>query len=418
MPVTESQNNGSDSINKSNSLPIPVFPPDFHFSTLDEACELTRLPHVTPPSTNRGPLVLIPDSIPESYFSAFLPRDWCIGFVPHGGYITSLLTEAAMRFISSVRCLASAGADGSESLSEKLLERVASQVHPIRVQIDFLRKSRAGEGAVVRVLAKKLGGSYTVVGVSLYQTSKLPAIGGTTGTENYRAKYSDELRKQAHHECCTGFITLTNILTEESYLSRPTVPLPLSVIAESKKPIPPRASCVEYNGPPYMRPWCVCYDKFTILYPEPPPLPGRILQWIRWADYPIRRQGFTLRDLGFICDLYNACGQDLLISTGAADEATIHWYPTLGYEFEVKTLPPLLGASEQETEKGGSAGRREWEWLFVCVELGEPGIKGGRMNERVSVYDQEGELVARGGQVRLVVGAEANMRTTKREGKL
>lgn len=322
-----------------------------------------------------------------------------------------------MRFISSVRGLASAGADGSESLSEKLLERVASQVHPIRVQIDFLRKSRAGESAVVRVLAKKLGGSYTVVGVSLYQVSKLPAIGGTTGTENYGAKYSDELRKQAHHECCTGFITLTNILTEESYLSRPTVPLPLSVIAESKKPTPPRASCVEYNGPPYMRPWCVCYDKFTILYPEPPPLPGSILQWIRWADYPIRRQGFTLRDLGFICDLYNACGQDLLISTGAADEATIHWYPTLGYEFEVKTLPPLLGASKQEAEKGDT-GRREWEWLFVCVELGEPGIKGGRMNERVSVYDQEGELVARGGQVRLVVGAEANMRTTKREGKL
>ena len=427
MPVTENPNNSntissssSDRISNSDSHPFPVFPPDFHFSTLDEACELTLLSDITPSPTDRGPLTFTHGSTPETYFSAFLPRDWCIGFVPHGGYIASLLTEAAMKFTSSARCLASVGTDGNDGLPKKLLERVASQVHPVRVQLDFLRKARSGESAVVRVRAKKLGGPYTVVGVSLYQTSK-PAIGylgDTAGSGSDRAEYNDELRKRIHHECCTGFITLTNILTEESYLSRPTIPLPLPVVAESKKPIPPRASCVQYNLPPYQRRWCVSTDKFTFLYPKPPPLPGRILQWIRWADYPIRRQGFTLRDLGFICDMYSACGDNLLIATGAANEGTVRWYPTLGYEFEVKTLPPLLSASEEAGWKGGGAGRREWEWLFVWAEMGEPGIKGGRMYEGVSVYDEEGELVARGGQMRLVLKVEANVRTTKRESKL
>ena len=345
-------------------------------------------------------------SILESYFSAFLPRDWCIGFVPHGGYIASLLTEAATEFISA-RGLASAR---GEDPPKKLLEHLSSHVHPIKVQLDFLRKSRPGESAVIKVQAKKLGGLYTVVGVSLYQTSN-PAVRDLDDTTGV-ARYSDEMRRQIHHECCTGLVTLTNIFTEEI---RPTVPLPLHVITESKKPIPPRASCMQYNLPPHQRQWSVSTNKFTFLYPQPPPPPGSILQWVRWADYPVRQQGFTLRDLGFICDMYSACGDNLLISTGTVDETTLRWYPTLGYEFEVKTLPPLLGMSEQE-ENG--TGRREWEWLFVRVEMGEPGIKGGRMYEGVTVYDEDGELVARGGQVRLVLGVEANVKATKQESKL
>ena len=86
-----------------------------------------------------------------------------------------------------------------------------------------------------------------------------------------------------------------------------------------------------------------------------------------------------------------------MVANGFRNEA--RWYPTLGYEVEWKSLP-----------RDESVG---WEWLFMRVQT--RGLKGGRADVRVQVWgseDGKGEgemrLVARGGQVCLVVSGERN----------
>lgn len=81
----------------------------------------------------------------------------------------------------------------------------------------------------------------------------------------------------------------------------------------------------------------------------------------------------------------------------AGHERGMRWYPTLGYEFELKSLPK---------KKGPISGEGEWEWLFIRVWT--RGLNRGRHNLTVEVWDQDGEMVARAGQVALVVGGEKN----------
>jgi len=103
--------------------------------------------------------------------------------------------------------------------------------------------------------------------------------------------------------------------------------------------------------------------------------------------------------MGFICDMFSPPGEALLVANGYGNGT--RWYPTLGYEFELKSLP-------RDEEVG-------WEWLFMRVET--RGVRGGRLDVRVQVWgseDGKGEgemrLVARGSQVCLVVPGEKNVK--------
>ncbi|RPB19354.1 hypothetical protein L211DRAFT_853272 [Terfezia boudieri ATCC MYA-4762] len=348
----------------------PAFPPDFRFSTLDEACKLTFCPSPQPPTTpiTSGPLSLPP--LAAAYFSAFLPRDWCIGFVPHGGYISSLLTQAGLEFL---RLLPTES--WGTTLIPSFRRALSKHIHPLKFQMEFLRRALSDSTCTIRVQATKLGVSYSVLSLSLYQLTP-----NTT--------------PPLHHECCTGYVTYTNIPLSEPVKTNPTVVLP------PEYPIFPLSLCTPATSNRTNTFWRVCSNKLT--YYVPPTSTqnlalGLVEQWVRWADYPQRRVGFFPRDMGYICDMYFPPGEALLVANGFGERT--RWYPTLGYEVELKSLPG--------DESVG------WEWLFMRVET--RGVRGGRLDVRVQVWGSEegngeGEmrLVARGSQVCLVVPGEKN----------
>src|SRR5690606_9624909 len=64
----------------------------------------------------------------HSSVSAFLPADWCIGVVPHGGYLSSLLLTAAVSFIAT----------------HPTASAIRVQTHPITLHAEFLRRTSIG----------------------------------------------------------------------------------------------------------------------------------------------------------------------------------------------------------------------------------------------------------------------------------
>ncbi|KAF8426214.1 thioesterase-like superfamily-domain-containing protein [Tirmania nivea] len=363
----------SDTANKPPSEPqikFPVFPPGFHFSTLDEACKLTLLRSPQPPSTpiTSGPLTLLP--LAAAYFSAFLPRDWCIGFVPHGGYLSSLLTRAGLEFL---RLLPTES--WGTTLTPSFRKALSQHIHPLKFQVEFLRRALSDSTCTIRVQATKLGVSYSVLSLSLYQLTP-----NTT--------------PPLHYECCTGYFTYTNIPLSEPISTSPTVLLP------HEYSIPPLSLCTPIISNSTNTRWRVCFKK--LIYHIPPTFTqnlslGLVEQWVRWADYPQRRVGFFPHDMGYICDMYIPPMEALLQANGFGKGT--RWYPTLGYEVELKSLPGDEGLG--------------WEWLFMRVE--SRGVRGGRLDVRVQVWgseDGKGEgemvLVARGSQVCLALSGEKN----------
>ncbi|PWW73025.1 hypothetical protein C7212DRAFT_359760 [Tuber magnatum] len=112
---------------------IPIFESDFEYSSLDEAIATRTI------------------NIKAGEYSAALPRDWCIGFVPHGGYLTSLLLHVGTKHMSA-----------HPQLSK------LNQPHPIHSAVTFLSRCAPGPAKLVAAVLKT-GRQYTFLRVSLYQ---------------------------------------------------------------------------------------------------------------------------------------------------------------------------------------------------------------------------------------------------------
>ncbi|KAL8654127.1 MAG: hypothetical protein Q9210_001702 [Variospora velana] len=305
-------------------------------------------------------------------YLAHFPNEWCIGSVPHGGFVTScFLSTAALHFSTT-----HAG---------------RNQPHTITLHLTFLRRTSVGP-ARFSVRDAKLGKRTSTVHISL-----------TQGSDASTAEPS-----------VVGYLTQSNLFTEQG-ISLPT--------QWSLHPPPPPRPCFHslksgaadgdnnwMLSPPLHPQFRKAANRAKSYLPRNGQLePGMADEWICFAQ---PGEKFTQESLGFVADQFP---QIVVIYPGTADTTARgnprgieraeekkkkkkkkkkekpNWYPTILLNLDVKKCLPQEGA----------------EWLFVRVRAKK--IENGRMDLEVVVLDEGGALVAVSNHVCLILGAERNM---------
>lgn len=295
----------------------------------------------------------------HTYTVAHFPLDWCIGSVPHGGFITScFMRVAALHFATTLAA--------------------QQQPHAITLHLEFLRRTEVGPGQFV-VRDVKLGRQTSTLHVTLSQR-----IGGRAREE------------------VVGYITHSNIAREAgpSYATRWAL-----------EPAPPPARpgrFLEDADPEWRalthRPFASfrrAMDRVRFMIPRRGQrVHGAIDEWLSFSN----GERFTNESLGFVSDMFLqvieshlevAAGHDWA-SSGTEDQATRradarYWYPTVLLNLDVKKALPAEGV----------------EWLFVRVRAKM--IKNGRYDLEIVLLDEEGDLVALSHHVCLVLDASRNL---------
>ncbi|MCJ1386017.1 hypothetical protein MMC17_009142 [Xylographa soralifera] len=280
-------------------------------------------------------------------YSGFFPEEWCIGSVPHGGYVTSCIQAiASVHFNTTLKA--------------------QQQPHAMTVYLTFLRRTSTGP-ATFTVTDVKLGRQISTIHVSLTQGS---------GREEV-----------------VGYITHTNMATETG-ISLPTnwslhpAPYPAEV------PLL-RANHDEhwrnYSEMPFLS-FRKASAKIEIFIPRTGQLDCSMVdEWIRFKN----GEKFTMDSLGYVADAF----PQIVESFREHAQGSIPWqhrkgnlwYPTVLLNLEIKKVLPPAGV----------------EWLFVRVRAKQ--IKNGRMDLEVVIMDDVGGLVALSQHVCLIVGADRNL---------
>ncbi|KAL8764352.1 MAG: hypothetical protein Q9184_000057 [Pyrenodesmia sp. 2 TL-2023] len=314
------------------------------------------------------------EALDPYHYLANFPDDWCIGSVPHGGYVTSCFLSATALHFSTTHA-------------------ARNQPHTITLHLTFLRRTAVGP-AQFSIRDIKIGRRTSTVHVSL-----------TQGSDAATAEPS-----------VVGYLTQSNLNTEEG-LSLPThwslhpAPSPLlstqSLHSGDNKnwalapPLHPKfrkaANHIHFYVPrhgqlgPAMADECICFSQ-----------PGE--------KFKQESLGFVVDQFPQIVEIYPgnlpalatpAMGNVDTIADRRRKKETKkpNWYPTVLLNLDVKKALPEEGV----------------EWLFVRVRAKK--IENGRMDLEVVVLDEGGELVAVSNHVCLILGAERNMsRSEKGQG--
>ncbi|TEY49444.1 hypothetical protein BOTCAL_0286g00030 [Botryotinia calthae] len=277
-------------------------------------------------------------------YSANFPDDWCIGSVPHGGFVTGVfLKVSALHFRTTLSA--------------------QNQPNPITLHLEFLRRTGAGP-ALFTVQDTKLGRQTSVLHVTLSQGDRVEVV---------------------------GYITHSNTATEEgvssphTHVLHPTpLPVSLSLLKTDNDP--------NYflEGMPFSN-FRKASTKAHTYFPRTQPSPIISDEWIRLST----GEYWTDESLGYACDMFS-------LPTGFLPETTAHseskpaipgakyWFPTLCLSIDFKKSLPSNGA----------------EWLFIRVERKQ--TRNGRMDIELTAWDEGGDLVAISHHVALVVGSERN----------
>jgi len=307
----------------------------------------------------------------HTYTACFQPS-WCIGTVPHGGYVTSTLQRAvALHF-----CTTLARQD---------------QPHCITLHLSFLRRTEVG-AALFTVTDVKLGARTSTVHVALTQS-----VDGAARTE------------------VVGYVTHSNLAREEG------------VSADTRwglHPAPPPADARrlaegtderwrEQVGMPFQE-FRKASRNVRFFFPREGQAVSHCAdEWLalRTTGDDGRPERFTNDSLGFVADMFPQLlelpayawgskglqGADAVAAEVKGKRASAaYWYPTLLLNLDVKKLLPEAGA----------------EFLFVRVRA--KGLKNGRYDLEVVVLDDGGDVVALSHHVCLAVSAERNLAVRKR----
>jgi len=222
-------------------------------------------------------------------YSAHLHPDWCIGNVPHGGFVTGCF----LRVVS---------AHFSTTLAAQ------KQPHTIALHLEFLRRTEVGP-AIFKVQDVKLGRQTSVVHVTMSQDGR------------------DEV---------VGYITNSNIHTEEGRsfdteyaLHPPALPVDLPKLRDGK----------DENwvfGPVPHGEFRKASTKVKWHFPKPGHAYKSLVdEWLCFAD----GGRFTNSTLGFVSD----CFPQIIESYVSKEEGGKHWYPTLLLNLDIKKALPEEG---------------------------------------------------------------------------
>lgn len=308
----------------------------------------------------------------HTYTACFQPS-WCIGSVPHGGYVTSTLQRAvALHF--------------STTLSRQ------NQPHCMTLHLSFLRRTEVG-AALFTVTDVKLGARTSTVHVALTQSIdgaiRTEVVGYVTHSHLAREEgVSADTRWGLHPAPPAADVPRLARGTDERWKEQEAMPF-----QEFRK----ASRNVRFFFPRQGQAVSHCADEWLAL---------------KTTGDDGRPERFTNDSLGFVADMFPqllelpayAWGSKGLQAgeTAATEEqqgrkaSAKFWFPTLLLNLDVKKLLPEEGL----------------EFLFVRVRA--KGLKNGRYDLEVVVLDDGGDVVALSHHVCLAVSAERNLAARKR----
>ncbi|KAK2831938.1 hypothetical protein FQN49_007017 [Arthroderma sp. PD_2] len=313
-------------------------------------------------------------------YSANLRSEWCIGTVPHGGYVTSIFYSVARTHMKRIHPTLHKGAPD-----------------PITVYLTFIRRTDIGP-ALLTVSDTKLGSRTSTLHITLSQQDP---------DGNPREEVA-------------AYITVSHIGSEEGPTSQSIY-----------KPIPARPP-VDFNqlaSTGESGEW----KKFEVAFssmrkasnraefyaPSAAELAKRGFteQWARFAPYG-KVERWTDETLGFLADMFPTILQTLderpwdkrpreekvkeIWAKGKDDKIESRgkfWYPTILLNMDIKKKLPAEGV----------------EWLYLRVHTKK--LHNGRMDLDVVIMDEKGEVVALSNQVALALSASRNLSARKGNGK-
>ncbi|KAL0640254.1 hypothetical protein Q9L58_000533 [Maublancomyces gigas] len=220
-------------------------------------------------------------------YNADLKRDWCIGFVPHGGYLTALLLSASTDYMQTHPSLAP-----------------LDQPHPIHIAVSFFRACVPGP-ALVTLTPVKTGRAYTFLRASL-----------TQGTD-------------VRLESVLAFTNLTTLQHGPTLATLPERPTPHR-LRDCVQPEPPLGRIIDVR--PAM--WKLRYrvprgaadgstDDVKCVRE----------QWVSLVD----GERIVTSTLGFLADMFQPLPENY------PETVRSNWYPTLSLSIEIKRVAPPEG---------------------------------------------------------------------------
>lgn len=296
---------------------------------------------------------------PHTYQANF-QDNWCIGTVPHGGYVTSVFQTVVRKHFDTTL-------------------RKQNQPHTLALHLDFLRRTQTGPATFV-VKDVKLGRQTSIVHVTLSQDDREEVV---------------------------GYITNSNLRTE-SGVSFPThwslhpKPLPVADFSALEAGRDPHwGERKEWPFSDFRK----ATENIRSWFPRAGQVSNSCLDmWYTFSDPSTR---FTTESLGFVCDTFPqiieafVLGYDpyavALEEKYSGDEQrkmmkgeARMWYPTLLLNLDVKKALPEDGV----------------RWLGVRLQAKK--IENGRYDLEVLAFDEGGDLVAISNHVCLAVSSARN----------
>ncbi|KAF4472799.1 thioesterase family [Fusarium albosuccineum] len=287
-------------------------------------------------------------------FTANLTKSFCVGTVPHGGYVATIFLRVASAYLAP-----------------------RNQPDPLAAHWQFLNATHAGP-AVLIVEETKTGRAMSVVHITLYQeglVSESPWI-------------SSKSKKKA-----VAYITNTLLEGERGVtlptgfeMAAPPPPVNLEKLGRNQDPNWEALKMTIMDVVPML-------DNFEFYTPKRSSSPMATYDlWLRMSN----GEGFTTSALGYVADAapallieaFRPTDLDKPVPKGGFAFDKIFWYPTVTMSLEVKK--PLAG--------------EEWLRIRAAAKV----VNNGRYDAEIIVFDRDGDIVALSNHVALAVDGERN----------
>ncbi|KAJ9645323.1 hypothetical protein H2199_003329 [Coniosporium tulheliwenetii] len=266
-------------------------------------------------------------------YSAYFYDDWCIGSVPHGGFVTSVFQRVATTHFNT-------------TLSRQ------NQPHTLALHLEFLRRTQVGPATFV-VKDVKLGRQATVIHVTLSQDNREEVVGYITHSN---------IPQETGVSFATGWS-----------LHPAPAAVDLAALAAGKD-----QHWQEQTNMPFAK-FRKASSRMRFFFPRGGQhLKSMADEWLCFRD----GSRFTNESLGYVADMwpqvvesyrhgddpYDVRDEKVDKSRAVIDKP--FWYPTLLLNLDVKKALPEEGV----------------EWLFARVRAKQ--IKNGRLDLEVVVLDE------------------------------
>ncbi|KAK2759256.1 hypothetical protein FQN53_008094 [Emmonsiellopsis sp. PD_33] len=333
-------------------------------------------------------------------YSAHLQLSWCIGTVPHGGYVTSIFHTVATTHLARTHPSLHNGA-----------------ASPITIHLTFLRRTEAGP-ATFSVVDTKLGSRTSTLHITLSQRDPDGAVrdevAGYITVSNFAAEEGPSLTTsyELHPAPARGSLSAPRASSSSSAGTARQQTVDLAKLARDGEDGQWREFEMAFGA---VRKAAGHVQFFTSQTAQAQP--GLVEQWVRFRPYG-KLGRWTDASLGYLVDMFPLMLQNFDKrpwegGSGSGDgdgdggagagkaggKAPASWYPTVLLNVDFKKKLPAEGV----------------EWLYSRVQMRV--MKNGRMDLDLVLLDEMGEVVALSNHVALVVSAQRNYKSRTGKGK-